>query len=62
MTIHEAADIIQNPKEYWSHEKDDAKSLATQLLVVIDKGIEHKSDLNNVISMFMSGLKNKNTI
>ena len=62
MTIREASDIIQNPKEYWSHQKSEAKTLATQLLVVVDKAIENKSDLNKVVAVFMSGLKDTNTI
>ena len=40
MTIHEAAEIIRNPKDHWSHEKDDAEKVALQLLLAMDDILE----------------------
>ena len=35
-TIREAADVIRNPKKYWSHDRQDAERIALHLLLAVD--------------------------
>ena len=34
MTLAKAAEILQNPKDYWSHEVDDARRTAREFLIM----------------------------
>ena len=36
MNLHQAAEVLRKPKDYWSHEKDEAIEFAKQLLLEVD--------------------------
>lgn len=37
MTLAKAADILENPEKYWSHEVDDARRTARKFLILFVK-------------------------
>ena len=56
MTIEQIDDILQHPKDYWSHEVEEAKEAAKQVVHILADYSE-ATDAKNFINKMM-GRKN----